>query len=386
MYIYSVSTNEYKDPWDTSFAARFEQLVRGQKHVAYYYERPDSSTFRYRVYNMIQSLQETGNRVSASFFKGEELEYLDRIVDHADVLVICRSNYSKRLNRMITKARKMGKKVFFDIDDLVFNPLHVHFVLDCLNQDLDNPIISNYWFAYFGMQAAIMDLCDEVITTNGFLAERIRAHSGKPTWVIPNFMNREQMEISERIFEAKRADGFKRNDQIHLGYFSGSHTHSKDLMVAADALSELLEKYQNIVLRIVGFMDLPESLQRFKSRIERYPIQNFMELQRLIGEVEINIVPLQDNEFTNCKSELKYFEAGAVGTISLASPTFTYTQSIQDGENGFLAKSYEWLDRLESLICEVDSLSSIARQAHHHSMTKFAWYNQARLIETTIFP
>jgi len=36
--------------------------------------------------------------------------------------------------------------------------------------------------------------------------------------------------------------------------------------------------------------------------------------------VEIVIAPLQENVFTNCKSELKYFEAAIVGTIPSYSP------------------------------------------------------------------
>ena len=65
-----------------------------------------------------------------------------------------------------------------------------------------------------------------------------------------------------------------------------------------------------------------------------------MNLQRLIAEVEINISPLQNNLFTNCKSELKYFEAAIAGTITVATPTYAFSRAIVDGENGFLAKAY----------------------------------------------
>ena len=58
--------------------------------------------------------------------------------------------------------------------------------------------------------------------------------------------------------------------------------------------------------------------------------------QRLIAEVEINISPLKENQFTNCKSELKFFEAAACGTLTLASPTYAFKKSIVHGVTGFL--------------------------------------------------
>ena len=56
----------------------------------------------------------------------------------------------------------------------------------------------------------------------------------------------------------------------------------------------------------------------------------------------MNLVPLQDNTFTNCKSELKWFEAAIVGGLTVASPTFTYRGVIEPGVNGWLAASHEW--------------------------------------------
>ena len=78
----------------------------------------------------------------------------------------------------------------------------------------------------------------------------------------------------------------------------------------------------------------------------RVPLQDHLNLQRVIAEVEINIAPLQDNTFTNCKSELKFFEAAAVGTRTVATPTFTFRRAIRDGETGRLARTHEWDEAL----------------------------------------
>jgi hypothetical protein len=96
-------------------------------------------------------------------------------------------------------------------------------------------------------------------------------------------------------------------------------------------------------------------------------------------------MPLQDNIFTNCKSELKFFEASIVGTLSVASPTFTYADSIKDSTTGYLANSFEWFDKLDSIISSIDDrCSSILKASYNDVEKKYAWYNQIELIENVL--
>ena len=62
----------------------------------------------------------------------------------------------------------------------------------------------------------------------------------------------------------------------------------------------------------MGFLDVGSALRGFGDRIDILPLADFLTLQTLIGSTGLNIVPLQTNIFTNCKSELKYFEAAIV--------------------------------------------------------------------------
>src|SRR5690606_4933801 len=100
---------------------------------------------------------------------------------------------------------------------------------------------------------------------------------------------------------------------------------------------------------IVGLLNIEQRLNAWSDRIEQIPVQDYLNLQKHIAEVEINLVPLQINTFTNCKSELKYFESAITGTVSIASPTYVYANAIQDGQNGFLARSYEWYEKVDSV-------------------------------------
>jgi glycosyltransferase involved in cell wall biosynthesis len=376
----------YADPWSQPFEQRIRSLALKDKRVAYFYEKADTSTFRYRAYNMVQVCEALSPDISASYFFLHDLHRLPEILALADILVICRVRYSDQVNRLIALARAKNIKVLFDVDDFVFHPSYIHLILNTLDQDTTHTQSWDHWFAYVGRLGETLRLCDGAITTNDFLAARIHEFTAKPVSVIPNYLNREQLEVSEQLFQAKVKASFQRNDQLCLGYFSGTPTHNKDFGVVASALAQVLRDHPNVILRIVGFIDLKGELQNYQSRIELLPLQDFLNLQRIIAATEINLVPLQDNIFTNCKSELKFFEASAVGTVTIASPTFTFAQSIDNGVNGYLSFAYEWLHKINYTIANFNVYPEIAFQAYRDALKNYAWYNQLAKIETALFP
>jgi len=375
----------YKDPWIKSFEFRIQQLTSKNKKVAYFYETPDNSTFRYRVYNMVQTLNELSEETSASYFFTDDFKYLDLILSCCSIIVICRTRYSDSINQLITIAKSKGLRIFFDIDDLVFNPSYIHLILHSLDQDLKHPQVWDHWFAYSSRLGETLRLCDAAITTNQHLANQIQLFTSKPVYIIPNFMNQDQLEISDFLFQQKILSSFKRDPNLHIGYFSGTPTHNKDFEIVLDSLIELLEKYPGLVLRVAGYTEFKEKLNQYASRVEVIPFQDFINLQYWIASTEINIVPLQDNIFTNSKSELKFFEAAIVGTVTVASPTFTYRSAISDGVNGYLANSFEWFEKLDNLIGCFDNYAELAVQAQKDAAQKYAWYNQLRVIEDALF-
>jgi glycosyltransferase involved in cell wall biosynthesis len=372
------------DPWDWSFADRLKRLSKGDRRIAYFYEKPDNSTFRYRVYNMIQALDAPASGSTASFFCSADLDRMQAVIEIADVLVVCRARYTPEIDRLICSMQSKGKKVFFDVDDLIFDPSYVNLVLSSLDQDTSQPEVWNQGFGWVGRIGATLRLCDAALATNFYLAEKINEFSGKETRVIPNFLNQEQIQMSDRIFRAKSANGFRRTGPLSIGYFSGSPTHNKDFGIVTSALGEILDRYRNVSLRLAGHIDLRDELLDHRSRMEFIPFQDFINLQSAIGSTEINIVPLQDNAFTNCKSELKYFEAAAVGTVTIASPTYTFARAIDHGKNGYLANSYEWFDQLQEVIESIDQLESLSKRTRDHVREKYGWFNQWKCIEEAL--
>ncbi|QTN98408.1 glycosyltransferase [Brucella sp. 458] len=373
-----LSTMDYSDPWSASYDDRLSMLAGRKRRIAYFYEHPDASTFRYRVLNPVLTLKANQDiDTSAAWFDLRDIKQDMDFLNYADVLIICRARYSAAVSGLIERARSKSIPVLFDCDDLVFDPDRLHLLVDSLNQDQSNNELWDSWFAYVGRISATLRLCDGIITTNQYLAERALEFLPKlRTAIMPNYLNPLQQEYSKKLFKEKSDSNWCRNEKIHIGYFSGSPTHIRDFGIALPAIQRLMDSDPRVTLRVVGFGAFNDEFARFGSRVEYFPLQDFISLQRVIAEVEINIAPLQENQFTNCKSELKFFEAAICGTLTLASPTFAFKNSIQHGITGFLVPSYGWDDALKAAIALVENKSSyaaIANTAASAVIEKYGW-------------
>jgi glycosyltransferase involved in cell wall biosynthesis len=320
---------------------------------------------------MVEALALADSGVSASWLTAADGQAAIEAIEGIDTLVVSRALYTPHVAAVIARAKALGKCVIFDVDDLVFDPRLTHLIMETLDQRVDDAGLT-HWFGRISRLTETLRHCDRAITTNEYLAARIRDVHEIPTSIVPNFLNSEQMRVSQAVLEKKRSLDFSRDDWIDLGYFSGTPTHNRDFAMIEPTIVSLLDDDPRIRLRVVGFLDLGKRLSRYGKRVEVLPLQDFLNLQRLIGQVEINLVPLQDNEFTNCKSELKYFEAAVVGTVTVASPTYTFRHAIKDGETGFLAKSYEWAQVLSGLVASIDELGGVAAAAAVDAAEKYS--------------
>ncbi len=271
-------------------------LTRGSPRAAYFFEKPDTSTFRYRVFNVSQALAEgTPGGPSSAWFDQDEFDRMDRVIDLCDLLVVCRARYTHRVANMIERAKTRGRRVIFDCDDLVFDLSHTHMIMDTLGQALEAGHVWDQWFANIGRVAATFALCDGAVVTNPYLAQRARDAfaDDRPIRILPNFLEPRQQALSADIWQAKAESGWSRDDTVHLGYFSGTPTHNRDFALIAGVIARIMDDDPRLRLRIVGFLDLGPELARHTTRIEFLPLQDYLNLQRLIGEVEVNLVPLQ---------------------------------------------------------------------------------------------
>lgn len=344
------SPHSFRLPWEASLECRMNRLREqtAKKRVLYIYPRPDSSTFRYRVYNMIQSLSYSVDW-EGHFFYANELEPIQHLLKRAQVIVFVRTPWTAAIQNSISKAKSLNIPILFDVDDLVFDVEKVPFIMNSLNCNLQEPNEIEYWFSYCSRIWLVGNQADAFICTNAFLAKELQRVFHKTVHVVPNFLNQEQIDYSASLFDQRRNEAIQ---NFTMGYFSGTPSHFHDFETILPELLDLMHEHPNLSLKVVGYLEPSDKLKPLidQKRITFSPLVDFLTLQKKISEVQINLVPLVDNQFTNCKSELKFFEAAIVGTLTCATPIFTYAEAIQDGNTGYLCNQGEWYHRISDVL------------------------------------
>ena len=361
------------------FFYRYSNLLNSDRiNIIIIKDEFDQSTFRYRAYNVIQTMK-NNNKYNVHCFIYKELDELYSILDKFDLVILQRALWSFELESFVSVLKNNNINVLFDIDDLIYYP---QYIIEYFNNvSIYSEGFINLYFAYSKRLELIARMCDGFIVTTETLHDYVKKDFNKPVWVFHNYLNLEQEKVSENIVELKK-DSYS-NEKFLIGYFSGSASHKRDLEIVESALLKLMNKYEDIYLRIVGFMEFSEELQKLKDdgRIIFSDLVSFEELQYEIGKVDLNIVPLQKYKFNECKSELKYFEAGIVNTLTLATDISSYKNCIEDGVDGFLSDEYSWFEKMEYIYLNYQNLHDIVDNARKKCLREYGSNEQESRLE-----
>jgi glycosyltransferase involved in cell wall biosynthesis/SAM-dependent methyltransferase len=328
---------------------------------------------RYRVYNIAAGLTDFGYTTHIIPFE-KIAEIADRgILAKTVVLFRAPLQPSIRIDVFLNYAKLRGIKVIFDVDDLVFEPeiiSQIHGVKALTAEQREQYAKDTH--AYYEMLKTV----DAVTVPTEYLRARAQA-LGCEAFVVPNTINGAQLNIATQLASKPKAI----SSIIRIGYFSGSRTHQADFAECADALLRAMQSHSDIVLRIVGFLDLDKRWDAFAERIERIDFQPYEAMLITLSECDINIAPLEmNNSFCNAKSELKFFEAGLVGVPTIASATDTFTRAISNGVDGFLCDNPQsWSATLEKLINSKILRDEIGKKAKETATSKYLYSNAAKI-------
>jgi glycosyltransferase involved in cell wall biosynthesis len=380
----NITANINAEPWNIPIEERCLELdaalAQGKKIALLLYRTADTSTFRYRCYNLYQRTLDS-NKWQCIYFFMNEANIVSEYLEKCTLFIICRIHWLKCLDDLIIKAKSLNKKIIFDVDDMVVDINYIPLLASTLNISFDNSWEYLYWFSDIGRLSYTASKADGFTCTNLYLAKLIEEKYNKPCEIIANSLNDEQMLISNECARLKK--NMKSDLPFSIGYFSGSPSHINDFKVVYQEIIELLHDFPEMRLDVVGFMKFPKQLQTLidLKRVTFTKLVDFIELQRLISQVDVNIVPLVNNEFTNCKSELKFFESSVVDTITLATPIYSYANSVVNGENGYLCQPGEWYDAIRNIFKQKTEQANIIKKAHTYCVDRYYGRNALHNIE-----
>jgi len=365
----SLNAEPWVIPLDTRIQILRKYIKSESKINLYLYEHPDTSTFRYRCYNTMR-LTENESKWKCMYFYENELKTVENFLSSINLLTLSRFRWSRELDRIINKAKNNDIMILFDVDDMVFDLDKISVILNLLDVDETHEDY-DYWFSYVGRLYKAAQLADGFITTNSYLGEMLYSKFGRKYGIIPNTLNKEQLEISDDYRKQKLHK--KSTSTFTIGYFSGTPSHVNDFRVVYKELVQLLYNYNDIQLMVVGFMKFPEEMKHLLDvgKIKFIPLVDFLTLQYLTAQVDVSIVPLVENVFTNCKSEIKYFEAAIVGTPTVATPIHSYKNAINHGENGFLCREGYWYETIKNIYLNKYDIKKIQQNAYNDSIKRY---------------
>jgi len=276
-----------------------------------------------------------------------------------DVIILHRVPFSPLIADFLALTEFAHKPVLFETDDLIFDPEAAGQVP--LLDTMTATEARRYRQVLRGYEATFQR-CRHVLVPTEYLAEAARRF-GKQAFVNRNVLSDELLRISEEAQRNRHRS--PDDDRVIIGYFSGSGSHDRDFRAITDVLVKVMRAHPHVWLHVAGELNLSYKFDPLLDRVVRTPYLPWRELPHVIAQTDINIVPLQtESPFCRAKSELKYFEAGAVAVPTVASPTDAYRWAITDGENGLLAQTPDdWERALHELIGDPERRHALGQAA-----------------------
>jgi glycosyltransferase involved in cell wall biosynthesis len=328
---------------------------RNSLHLLFIVGYVGGESKRYRVYNILEAISLYG--MTGCAIPVEMLAFWNP--KSYDAVIFFRCEKTLHIAEFLKKCKTAGIPTIYDVDDLVFDPDIVS-QIHALQQM--NPNVKEVFINRIPLQRALLDACDYATAPTQYLCDYMTSLTAKPAFLIRNSLNEHQMRIALSL-------SYRNASQDRLiGFLSGTKTHDKDFAQAAAALEKIMAKYPDVMLIIVGPIELPDSIKRLGNRVQKLPYMDYRDLLRACSRLYAVIVPLEyESAFCNAKSELKYFEQALVGVPVIASPTAPYRECITHGVNGLLAKdAEEWENALSQIIEDADFRDMLARNAKEH--------------------
>jgi glycosyltransferase involved in cell wall biosynthesis len=221
--------------------------------------------------------------------------------------------------------RMLGKKIIYDIDDLVYLgnvKSKAHPVVNLI-KGRRKPIY-------------LMKSADHVITCTPYLDQFVKQFNSQTT------------DISSTVDtdHYQPVNNYANNKRLTIGW-SGSITTSKYFYLLANVLRELRKKHDFRIL-VVGNKDvsidgLDIEAVDWEEKKEMFYLKQF----------DIGVYPLPFEEWVYGKSGLKAIQYMALGIATVATAIGANFRVIENGVSGFLVKDeQEWMDSLENLLAD----------------------------------
>lgn len=274
------------------------------------------------------------------------------------LIVIYRCRCMPPVSHIYAAAWEQRIPVVYDIDDYIFKYEDIEQFTFFEDDDYGD------FHLYSDLIQIAMKKSDRIIVSTDNLKKAVKdMFPEKETYVNRNVASAEMLILSALAMRKKRTV----KEDVVLGYFSGSHTHSGDFDIICEPLLSILKRYPQTYLKIVGCLELPKEFDPYADRIIREGFMDWQKLPESIAKTDINLMPLEDTFFHRCKSENKWMEAALVKVPTVGTFNAEIAGATNPGEDILLCRTQkEWEENLAYLIEHPDARREIAEKAYEY--------------------
>lgn len=314
---------------------------------------------RYRVDHQMEQLEAAG-----FYCNGVSYDRLDiKDVKYYRGFVFFRCPITDTVREFIKAAKAENKTVFYDIDDLVIDQKYTDTIKYLKTMSKEELELYNDGV---NRMRETLEMCDCAITTTERLAEELKNYVGD-VYVNRNVASEKMVKLSLNAMKEVKRD----EDKVVMSYLSGSITHNDDFKMILPVVQRLMKEHDNLYLKVVGLLDVPEELKEFENRLLRAPFVSWQELPKIIASIDINLAPIEESIFNEAKSENKWTEASLCKTITVASNFGAFKTCVRDGIDGVLCSNTdEWYEKLNKVISDKEYRNRIAEEAFNQVIKK----------------
>lgn len=329
----------------------------------------DGAPLRYRAWLPAEALALLGIACEVRHYRDPALP---RLVRQTDALVVYRAPATIQLLPLIEEVRRRRVPVFFDVDDLIFDPDVVPEISALELLDADEVAL---WLQGVHRYRTTMEACDVYIGSTPMLCRHAADVTGLPTERFDNGVGLVLARQSDLVLRRPRAPG-----PLRVGYFSGTKTHDHDWAFVEPVVAEVLARHGEAELWLVGHVPPTPGLARFGPRVRRWPIQAWRDLPGFLRDVDVNLAPLTpDSRFNEAKSAIKWLEAALAATPTVASPTEPFREAVAHDRTGLLAeRPEEWVAHLDRLLSDREARERLGRAARREALLRWSPHLQGR--------
>ncbi|MBX9033645.1 glycosyltransferase [Gordonibacter massiliensis (ex Traore et al. 2017)] len=366
------------EPWNSSplserIASMQRALRQGERNLILVYERAcgDSATFRYFGYNVAQHLNRSSTWNGIYLFVDELADAAD-IIASANAIALIRCRIRPELLTLAETAKQHMVPLAYIMDDNALGASTAPHIVKLMANNPADSFEQDFWRGATARFHLASLLADCFFAPVSYFAKILESQERKPAYVVHASLNDEQIAIAQAI--SKSATPKTRKKHFDIGYFSGTSSHQDDFALVHDALIEFLLENNEARLVLGGQLTLSDELHSLmkQEKVVVLPRVDYVTLQYLQAAVDVVLAPLLEDEFTNCKSALKVFEAGVVGTPACASPTVAYLEAVETNVTGMICRNRsEWLAAFRTLYDNRDATNEMGNAARELALSRY---------------